>query len=102
MVYAGRHEESGELQSILTESIDYVEEISNRANRCDDRIRPAVPDEEFASIRFEQGQIGIGGVQEVARRDHPRRVGVEVERQGIEIRTEDERPEVSVRASEVH
>src|SRR6266550_5816887 len=28
MVYAGRHEESGELQRILTESIDYVREFS--------------------------------------------------------------------------
>ncbi len=33
MVYAGRHEESGELQRILTESIDYVREFSLRLLR---------------------------------------------------------------------
>jgi hypothetical protein len=33
MVYAGRHEESGELQRILAESIDYVREFSLRLLR---------------------------------------------------------------------
>ncbi len=74
MLYAWRHKEPGELQRILTESIDRVEEVSNRANRRGHRIGPAVPHEEFASVRLEQGQIRIGGVQEVARRDDPCRV----------------------------
>ena len=102
MMYARRHEESGELQRILTESIGHVEEVPNRANRRGQRIGPAVPHEEFASIGFEQGQIGIGGVHEVARRNDPLRVGVEVERQGIESGTEDEGPEVSIRGTEVN
>src|SRR5262249_20823981 len=102
MVYAGYHEESGKLQRILTESIDYVEEISDRANGRDHRIGPSVPHEELASVRLEQGQIGIGGVQEVAGRDDPRYVGVEAERQSVEIRTEHEIPEVCVRGCEVH
>src|SRR5215813_6005104 len=102
MVYAWRHKESGELQRILTESIDYVEEILDRANGRDHRIGPSVPHKELASVRLEQGQIGIGGVQEVASRDDPRHVGVEVERQSVEIRTEHEVPEVCVRRCEVH
>jgi hypothetical protein len=55
MVYAGSHEEPGELERILTESIDDVEGVSNRANRRGHRIGPAVPPEEFAPLRFETG-----------------------------------------------
>src|SRR5947209_3883329 len=104
MVYAGCHKEPEELGNLLiliadvridipTEIVGRFQEVLNRAEGRERRVRPAVPHNQLATVCPESGQVGVRRIQEFACRSQPPGVGVKVKSERVETRSEDEKPQ---------
>jgi hypothetical protein len=92
MIYAGRHEESEELVGIATESLDDGVVVLHCAKGRYGGVRPALPRDQLAAGSLEVRQVRISGIGQLTHRGELRWIRVEVKRQGIVLRTEQEKP----------
>src|SRR5262245_16795706 len=96
MSHARRHEQPRKLSGLLATQLALdIFVIVERARGRDDRITPAVIQQQLSARVMEPGQVGVGRVEDVGHEPRPRRVSVEIEGRPVEVRIVDSKGKVT-------